>query len=412
MHVRTKAAILFVLSAFLGTFGFRLSLPAVAFYTRDILEFSFLGIGLLTSVFFLARTVMGLYSGMLTDKYSTRILFASGIAFILHGVTILLYPIANSMLFVLLIRFLQGIFNGMGWIPVQVFMGKIIPHNLRGRVYSVYFILGSIGGLFSNGIYSLVSSKNLISILLVSTFSLSIVGIMVIIAYIMIAREVPIEKKLVDSSSVQGNIGDLSRVLRDILLLVVLVFSSGLISSLVNGDLIYIYLKEALEISKSMTALLLMISGILALPINYTISWLSDKDSSNKALRLSMFLIIIGGTMLSSSIKPIVILGIGFLVSGISSIIPVARKIAVSRKSGYGTAIGLVNSFGNIGSVTGALMTGFILDAMGVDFIKIGDFMISEGLTIIVLPTITILLFIYIILFHRDNKRVWNTGSN
>ncbi|MCD6340616.1 MAG: MFS transporter, partial [Desulfurococcales archaeon] len=162
---------LMIVLAFVGTVAFRVSMPAVAFYTRSILEASALGVGLLTSAFFAARAIFAVVSGGLADKYGYRVLYFSAAAFLLNAAIVKLYAAASSLPEVLLIRFMQGVFNGIAWVPVQAVLGRLVPKPVRGRVYSIYFALGSLGGMAGNAIYAELAEAPIAAVLTVSAIS-------------------------------------------------------------------------------------------------------------------------------------------------------------------------------------------------------------------------------------------------
>ena len=385
------AVVLFIVTAYTGTFAFKLSMPAVAFYAKNILEASMLGIGMLTSSFFIARATTAILAGALTDKIKTKILFLSATGFILNAFVVELYPYIASLPWLLFLRFLQGVLNGFAWVPIQAVLGLLVEKNIRGRVYSVYFILGTLGSFTGNTVYSFLTSKPLSYILGISSTLFLVSGLQVLGSKLLL-REKTV---LVASSDIKRNTvkkglaGGISTVFL-VLPLLLIVFTSSMFGSFLKGDLIYVYLYVFQGFSESSAPMIVGIASLLVLPINYVMSWFSDRRDSYLALRISILTGVIGGILLALRNDFIAVLGLLMALAGSSSTIPITRKLAVSIKSRAGTGIGLLNTTGNLGSMLGSAVAGYVLDSLG-NMYLMG--LINVAMIVIVLPMIVALFF-------------------
>jgi len=108
------------------------------------------------------------------------------------------------------------------------------------------------------------------------------------------------------------------------------------------------------------------------------------------ALRISILTGVIGGILLALRNDFIAVLGLLMALAGSSSTIPITRKLAVSIKSRAGTGIGLLNTTGNLGSMLGSAVAGYVLDSLG-NMYLIG--LINVAMFVIVLPMIVALFF-------------------
>ncbi len=387
---RRKLAIsLLVITAYTGTVAFRMSMPAIAFYAKNVLEASMLGIGLLTSSFFIARGITAIIAGGLTDKLRSKMLVASTAGFLLNALVVQLYPAVANIYWLLLLRFVQGVLNGFAWVPIQALLGFITDKNMRGRIYSIYFILGALGALSGNLIYSALSSAQLTHILMFSSIFFILSGISIILTKSMVGKNVSVENQFEKRGEPST-----SYVVRTTILtitpLILVVFSSNMFSSILKGDLIYVYLNIYLGLSRSIASLIIGFAGVIVLPVNYMISWIADKRSGKIALEISLAIGIVGGLLLSTRNPFLAVPGLILAMIGGSSIVPITRKLAVSIRSYGGTGIGIINTSGNIGSMTGSAIAGLLFDRLSSIYLG-GELVLS--MMLMVLP-----LFIAIIL--------------
>ncbi len=387
---RRKLAIsLFTITAYTGTVAFRMSMPAIAFYAKNVLEASMLGIGLLTSSFFIARGITAIIAGGLTDKLRSKMLVASTAGFLLNALVVQLYPAVANIYWLLLLRFVQGVLNGFAWVPIQALLGFITDKNIRGRIYSIYFILGALGALTGNLIYSALSSAPLTHILVISSIFFILSSIKIVLAKSMIGENVSIENQFEKRGQPSARHAVQTTILT-IIPLILVVFSSNMFSSILKGDLIYVYLNMYLGLSKSIASLIIGFAGVIVLPVNYMISWIADKKSGKTALEISLAIGIVGGLLLSMRNPFLAVSGLILAMIGGSSIVPITRKLAVSIRSYGGTGIGIINTSGNIGSMTGSAIAGLLFDRLSSIYLG-GELVLS--MMLMVLP-----LFIAIIL--------------
>ncbi|MCD6084249.1 MAG: MFS transporter [Desulfurococcales archaeon] len=361
------AAGLMVVLAFAGTVAFRVSIPAVAFYTRGVLEASALGVGMLTSAFFAARAIFAVVSGGLADKYGYRVLYYSAAAFLLNAAVVNLYAVATSLPEVLAIRFAQGVLNGIAWVPVQVVLGRLVPESVRGRVYSVYFALGSLGGMAGNAIYAGLADAPITAVLAVSAASFAASSALVLATAVSVRG---LELRPVRGGTkreIGGGVGEagLAVGLLGVVPLVIIVLGSSMFNSVIRGDLIYMYMNEVFELSKEVVAGYVALSSLIALPMSYLLSWVSDRVDDATSLKISLGLVLAGALLVGSTWRELALIGLAMAYGGFSGVVPVTRRVAVTKFRLGGTAIGLVNASGNIGNVVGAALAGYLYDIVG-----------------------------------------------
>ena len=353
------------LTAFLGTLAFRISIPAVAFYTRSVLKGTMLELGLLTTSFFVTRAISAVITGDLADRgLNLRVLASS--CFLIHSGIVLLYQLTSSWLQVVALRALQGLLNGFSWVSVQFLLGASVKREIRGRAYSIYFAFGSLGAFSGNLIYSLMTGAPLLKLMALSSlFFLSTA----LTAFLIKGSEVGGPRKQDGKAASKANLGRWA----DGLLpwISIMVFSSRSFSSLLTGDVIYIYLSEGLGLGPSLASFLVGSGSLIGLAASLPVSWIADKKDDRLALQIAVGAVAIGAFAFSLKSPTASVAGYLMLVMGVVSLTPVVRRLTMTYQRRRGVALGAVNAVGNVGTATSSLLLGGLLEAMGMSTLTI-----------------------------------------
>ncbi len=374
-------------------------MPAVAFYTRNVLEASAFGIGLLTSIFFIARALSAVISGRLSDKYKQKTLYLPIISFFLNAFAVYTYSYAINLSQILFIRFIQGILNGLAWVPIQTILGLSVKYSIRGRVYSAYFIAGSLGVMGGNMLYAVISKEPLRYILLISTIAFLISSFLTLIIKCKIKTLVTLESKeevkLVTTELPRQSYSSIISKI-EIFSLLIIVLGVGFFNSVTRGDLIYIYMNEYLRLEKSLVASFIALASLFGLLLSYPISWISDKYTGRYALKIALLSCVFGALILSIEVGWISILSLALVYTGAASIVPIARKIGVSHPTSGGIIIGLINALANAGNVLGSALAGYLYDilprSIKIINLNLSPLIIVMSTPIIVVTVLTLIL--------------------
>ena len=381
--------------------AFRISIPAVTFFTRKVLEASALNVGLLTSSFFAARAIFSVVAGELADKYGSKVSYAASLCFLINGFVVQLYSIAKSVILIIVVRFLQGILNGISWVSVQFILGRSVSEEFRGRAYAIYFASGSLGIVAGNMAYSILSHNPIGDILNTSTV-LFIVSSILTLAITYNSRSEAIVSSVERGKEKSGKY---EGKLIGIIPLIIVVFSVTFFASMMRGDLIYVYINEFFGVSEAMVAQTIAFSSLIALIGGYMLSWFSDRFSDFSALRASLLIACLGGFLVSVRMFPLAILGLAIFYAANSGIVPISRKIAVTYYRLGGTALGLVNALGNVGAVIGASVLGYLYDKFDGTVLATPTFELS---VFALISTLSLALSLIASLFLRENYKVAN----
>ncbi len=372
VHARdTRRLLLFFALAFTGTLAFRISMPAIAFHVRSVLEASALGVGLLTAVFFAARAGFSVIAGRIYDRFGSRASIVATGCFALNAVAAYSYLLGDSLAWMLLIRGVQGALNGLAWVLVQAMLGDVAEESFRGRAFSVYFACGSLGIMTGNALYAMLANKPLMLVLGASSLFFIVAALLAFVA----GREIAVTSRSRQRAKWEArsrSTGGAKIVIRATLLLLVTVLGVSMYLSIAKGDLVYVLFKEIHGIKRSTVAWIVSVSTLASLLAGYLISWVSDRISTLWALRISTTISLAGCLLMSIGSLPVSAMGLAFFYAGTSGILPVTRRIATTYYKMRGTVLGLVNATGNIGNIAGSMIAGYLYDAMGAKMLILG----------------------------------------
>jgi len=384
--------------ALIGTSGFRLLIPAISYLCRYVFGVSALALALLTVLFFVARSISSVLVGKLCEVYG-RLNVVVFIAFSLFALVSLLFAFAGSIHLVLVLRFVQGLLSGFAWVTVQLLLGLSVPKEFRGRVFAIYFMLGSLGFSLGNYLYSVLSSFSLLWICFVAFCMYCVCAILSLL--------LPSRATItgIPSANVLRGLSSVLRVLRFGFPLFTLLFVVRLYFSIVGGELGYVYLCEFTGLSMGVVARFLAIVSLISLAVSYGIAWLGDRFSDLLALYLCSLLLVAGSLLLAVSNVSLVFLGFLLLSSSLRSLTPLSRKFATTYFRSRGVAIGLVNSVTNLGAALGAVSAGYLYDVLGLVTISIRFLSTSTDLCIF---TLVLALFVStLVLFSCLLLHMW-----
>ncbi|RLG85770.1 MAG: hypothetical protein DRO15_07090 [Thermoprotei archaeon] len=356
MTVKFIPTTMYFVVAFTGTLAFRLSIPVIAFYTRDILGATSFIITLIFISFMASRALTASITGYVVDKLP-RAIFIAPIAMFINAPITYLYSLSSSWLDIVVLRIIQGICSGASWPLVQLSLAQVTPRNIRGRILSIYFIMGSIAAIIANAIYILIIDYPLTIKLTISSILFTLTSILILLglipSYRLVHRDVETRYRGVRTRSPLSS-SDLSVIIGG--------FICSFLTSITMGDIAYIYISETLGVNKALAAQVVMYSGIVGFICSYFISWYADRVSTINALNLAITLAITSIPLISIKSFSAIILGFSLAGIGIKSFTPISRRYFTTYSKTPATGIGLINASSNIGTSGGQLVFGYIYD--------------------------------------------------
>jgi len=343
---RALGITMLILSAFLGTIGFRLSTPAIAFYTRDILKASMLSLSLVSVSFILARAFSALFSGILLEK-GKKFLYLGAFAMAGNALIVHLYPLTTNWIQVVGIKIANGFLNGISWPTAQFAIASASPDKIRARVTTIYFFLASVASLLGNYAYAYLADLTLKVQMLIVSFFYLLTTLSMFLAYYFLYAYVTPKRKERKGEKLPLDPGKILAITS--LIAIITAFSSG--------EITYVYVSEALGIEKGMTAKLLGWISFTATALSYLTSWKADVGMVKEMVSLISILSAISPLLASIKAPVTVFLGVFLALFSSQSFRPISRKVLVSYHRSS-LAIGSLNAVQNLSTFVGGLFFG------------------------------------------------------
>lgn len=137
----TKEFCLLLLCAFFFFISFNLIIPELPAYLDSLGGEAYKG--LIISLFTLSAALSRPFSGKLTDVFSRKYAIVFGA--MVCTVVSFLYPLSQSILFFLILRFFHGLSTGFNPTGVSAYVADIVPLNRRGEAMGYLGFFCSIG---------------------------------------------------------------------------------------------------------------------------------------------------------------------------------------------------------------------------------------------------------------------------
>jgi len=340
------ALIAFTVLAFTGSLATRMLTPALSFFLREGLRASFLGVSTLTAGYMLGRSLTAYFSGGIGRRWK----HLPSICLVLNGSLVLLYPLAEEWYEVTGLSFLQGALMGLTWPFIQYLVMEAAGGGRTGRAISIYFFVGSIAGPAGDAIYgALFSASPVMSVVLVS---LSLYLLSSLLAYLG-SRGVRVEWSEGREEDAGG----------DVRWLMMLGLGMGGMASVVGSSIIYVILREWFSLSRGTVALLLSMVGGLSVGSKLLSGYALDRMGAGATLRALTAMLAMGSLLIGVRSFPLFLAGLSIISTAVGAFIPASRAIAYTFPN-PASAVGKLNSLGNIGTVAGLLAIGAGMDAL------------------------------------------------
>jgi MFS family permease len=146
-------------AAFFVAVGFGIIVPAMPLYAKSF-GVSNSAVGLIVSMFAVARFSTGMFSGKFVDKFGERLVFAIGIFIV--SLSTLLAALAQSYTQLLIFRTAGGLGSSMFSVAASSVIMRAVSDDQRGRAQSVYngsFLIGAIAGPAIGGVLTSISLR-------------------------------------------------------------------------------------------------------------------------------------------------------------------------------------------------------------------------------------------------------------
>jgi MFS family permease len=303
-------------------------------------------VSLVSMSFVLARAFSSVLGGLVLER-GKKLVYLGAIAMMGNAVAVQLYPLTSSWLQVVGIKLLNGFLNGISWPMAQFVLAVTTPREIRARVTAVYFFFGSIASLLGNYVYAYTVGLGLAGQMWISSAFFVLTGLIMLLSYYLLFDLITPRK---ERQNVEKPSLNPRRVLTIASLMAVIV-------AFTSGEITYVYVSEALGLSRERTAVLLGWVSFFAALLSYFVSWLADVRSEAKMVKLTALLAGISPILASIKTAPTVFLGIFLALFAFQSFRPISRKVLASYHRSS-LAIGGINAVQNLSTFIGGVLFG------------------------------------------------------
>lgn len=343
-------------AGFFVAVGFGVIVPAMPLYAKSF-GANNAAVGLIVSMFAVARFSSGLFSGKLVDRFGERMVFAIGILMV--SFFTLLCAVATSYTQLLVFRSLGGLGSSMFSVAGSSIIMRAVPDDQRGRAQSVYngsFLVGGITGPAIGGALTTISLRAPFFTYSVTLFIAGVIG------YFFLSPGKPLSHSTMKEKT--------SMTIPEALKLMpyrtalILAFVTNWILFGMRSSILPLFVTEELHSTTAVVGLgftlTALCQGLLLLPAGT----LSDLRGRRMALSIGTTVVMAGVIILIFAIHPwmfivaMCILGLGgaFLSTTPANIV----GDVIRGKSGQ--VIALWQMAGDAGMIVGPITVGFLSD--------------------------------------------------
>jgi DHA1 family multidrug resistance protein-like MFS transporter len=349
--------------AFCVALGFGIVAPALPVFAKSFQVSAFLA-GTVISVFAFVRLASAVPAGWLVDRTGERIVLATGL--IIVAVSSALAGLSTSFVQLVALRGVGGFGSAMFSVSSMALLLRVVAPELRGRAVGTYqggFLLGAVAGPAVGGIVTGISIR---LPFFIYAGTLSVAAIVVIT---MLARTELRQREAV-ADSVESGWTTFHQALRSRPYFTAL-FTNLAEGFSINGLRSYVvplFVIFALHKPATLTGLGLVAATIVQAVLLLPAGRIADTRGRKPALMLGTGITVVGTIALALTTTPwlfllaMAILGAGAAFLG-SAPAAVVGDVAGGKRSGSLVAGFQMSS--DVGSITGPLVAGAIIDATG-----------------------------------------------
>ena len=344
-------------AAFFVAVGFGVIVPAMPLYAKSF-GVSNSAVGLIVSMFAIARFSTGMFSGKFVDKFGERLVFAFGIFIV--SLSTLLCALAHSYVQLLIFRTAGGLGSSMFSVAASSVIMRSVADDLRGRAQSVYngsFLIGGIAGPAIGGLLTTISLRAPFFTYSITLFLAGVIG------FFFLSSGKPTNK---DENSDDG-----STTLRQAVRMppyrtaLILAFVTNWVLFGLRSSILPLFVTQQLHSTTAIVGLGFTLAALFQGALLLPAGTMSDIRGRRAALSIGSTVVLIGLVMLIFTIHPWMFL-VGMCVTGIGGAFLSTTPAnivgdVISGKSGQ--VIALWQMAGDAGMIIGPITVGYLSDA-------------------------------------------------
>ncbi len=360
MKTKRNNILLLYFLAFAGTVGFGILSPLIPVYARELGATGFL-VGLVSSVFMIARASSAFLSGNILSRYNLSRAASIRLLAPIMGLMPAMYSAFALYWFILVVRAVQGVVNGLVWPSAQFLTLKNASDKKKTRTITLYYLLGNGGSILSTLMLTVL-------IIVIEKFSglkgsAQYPSIFILTSILMIPAVVSVFFIKDDGEDTLTNKKD-SGIEKNSSLLYLYITAfivGGILTS--SRSIVILFLNEYFHQELKNITFIYFIANLASFPFIYAVSHIVDRVGEKKVMPTVIILSGIALFVLSFTHNLyIFIVCLVVLFIGLKSFTPVSRSIIKEKGKDLSKSIGHINGIQNAGSIIGPLIAGLSYD--------------------------------------------------
>jgi MFS family permease len=349
-----------VFSSFFVAVGFGIISPIMPLYAKSF-GVNNAQVGLIISVFALARFASGLISGKLVDKFGERIVYTTGVGSV--AVSSFAAALAQNYEQLLIFRAAGGLGSSMFSVAAGSIVLRAVDDTRRARAQSLYngsFLLGMMAGPAIGGFLTAFSLRAPLMIYAVLLVISSAAGGILLRNSVLAAR--PTEKSVKLKTPLKDALSS-----KPYLIALVISFATSAMLFGMSRSILPLFMVEDMKSTASFLGIGFTISSIIQGLLLLKAGSLSDKNGRRYSAVIGTSLISLSLLVLVATIHPWMFL-LSMAISGLGaaflSTTPSAIVGDVMKGKG-GQVIAVFQMSGDAGAMIAPVVLGFVADHYG-----------------------------------------------
>ncbi len=379
-----------LVALFLVMVGFGITLPVLPFYIQKLSlaegispERLWWHVGLITGSYPFMQFFFSPFLGSLSDKIGRRPLILYGLAG--YAVTMFLFSISESLLFLYVFRLLAGLFSAAFLTASSAYIADNTTEDKRGGGMALLVSVAGLGAVAGPLVGNLFSKVNItICQFTLDKFSLpfSISAVMVLLVFCFIFFSLSASKKsnaaeiIILKSTEKASVFAYLKMLKNSFLLILFFSLISQLSLAMFEGTFALHSQRLFSFGpKQMSIVFIVCGSVMGLLQLGPVAWLIKKTGENALLPYGLVILSIGMSLLMLSKKmEFILLFVSIVSVGMAILTPCLASL-VTKETGknYGTALGIFSSVNSLGQVLGVV----IGSVMMISFVHLPYFIIS-----------------------------------
>lgn len=363
MEKAKKSPLFFIYFAtFVNIIGFGMVFPLLPFYAKEF-QASETVIGLLAASFAVGEFFFAPIWGRLSDRFGRKPIIAIsllGISFALGS-----FAIANSLTWLFISRFLQGVFSAGTFTSVSAYVADVTTREDRIKGMSKLGASVAAGFIFGPAIGGILSSINhqlpFFAAAVLTIFNLIFVQILLKESLKIKEEKLVLKEGLLNIKAMYyGLRGELGT-----LFILIFLWSYALSNNQVT---IPLYGAEVLIISAAVIGIFFSLQGFTSAFVQwFLLARISKKLGEHHTAVFGLILMALSLFLMPNSAVPYILAVLMMIFSFGSAITRPTVQTLISKKTheGQGTTMGIAASFESLGRIIGPILGGFVFYKLG-----------------------------------------------